>query len=543
MRLRSKIACMLAVLAVITAMITVTPQTTAKAAFVTDYEPHCDCVYMVNLETGIVVYEKNAEKVKYPASLTKIMTCLLTLEYYSDLVNEKVTISNAVMTDKTLLTEGVWSATGLKSGERISLKDLLYCAMLASDNYAALALAYKVSEDKGDGTIDWFIKLMNSKAKEIGCENTQFINPHGLFNENHYTTAKDLYKISKYAMENAEFAEIVGTDVPYYRAPTNMNAEKIRMETSNKMMLSAYEDYFYQYVKGVKTGFLKAAGHTFSAYATKDGYSYLIICLDDGAVSNYGQTNEAMVDSKQLFQWAFSDLSLKEIVNTKTIVASEPIQWAWNKTEVDIVPSESIRTIMPANVELGSILIETHIDGSGYGKTPDGIIRAPLKQGEKVGTAKLIYANEVIKEIDIVAGETVQRSELLYVLSIVEKMFDSVIFIVFVVLLVLAVVGYVIYSLVHASNLSSLKKVRRYSSGRSSTTSDLYRSYNSGYSRTSSARLGSATEQALRDDGVVYIPQKTRRPKSSGGNGAVSNAFKMMGEDIGSLFGGRKRTK
>lgn len=531
MKFIKKLAGVLLVFAILVSTVVVCPQTTADAAFVIDYEPYCDCVYMVNLETGLVVYEKNADKVKYPASLTKIMTCLIVLEYYSDLENEKVTISNAIMTDKTLLTEGVWSPTALKTGERIRLIDLLYCAMLASDNYAALALAYKVSEDKGDGTIDWFIKEMNRKAAELGCTNTQFVNPHGLFNENHYSTAKDLFLISKYAMEMPSFAEIVETDVPYYRPPTNMTDETVRFETTNRMMMSAYEDYFYQYVKGIKTGFLKASGHTYASYAVKDGYSYIIICLDDGATSNYGQRNDAMVDAKQLFQWAFSDLSLKEVVNTSTVIAEAPVEWAWNKNSIELVPSESFRTIMPSNIELSSILVETDIPGT---------LKAPLRQGDVVGKASLIYANEVIGVIDLVAGETVQRSEMLYLMSIIDGIFDSTIFLIFAILLVLGVVGYVIYSLIHARNIGSLKKVRRYSSARSSVRPEMYRSYNGDGSRTSSQKLGSATAAAMREDDAPYIPEKTKKKKKEG---SFSNTLKMIGEDVGALFGAKKRTR
>lgn len=429
------------------------PPMDADAAFVTDYQPYSDCVYMVNLETGMVVYEKNAEKTKYPASLTKIMTCLLVCEYYSDLENEKVTIDYNVMNDKTFTSQQVWSTTGLKLGERVRLIDLLYCALLPSDNYAALALAYKVSQDKGDGTIDWFIKLMNNKAAELGCTNTQFVNPHGLFNENHYSCAKDIFLISQYAMQIPVFAEIVGTDVPYKRPVTNMSSEPYRFETTNRLMLSVYTDLFYQYVKGIKTGFLKAAGHCFSCYAIKDGYSYIIVLMDDGMTSNRAtDDNLAMRDAKTMLQWAFSDLQLKEVVQANATVAEVPLELAWNKDVLALVPSESFRTLLPKNVQSSSILVQTDI--------PD-VVKAPVMQGEVIGSASLVYANEVIGTIDLVAGETVQRSELLYILSIINTIFESTAFMVILILLVLAAVVYVIYSLIHAQNVSSLKKVRR----------------------------------------------------------------------------------
>jgi len=238
------------------------PQTKADAAFVVDYDVTCDAVYMVNLDTDMVVYEKNGHKQKYPASMTKLVTCMITLEYFSDPKSENVTISRDVMTNDTLLKNGVWSTGALKEGERIDLEALLYCAMLPSDNYAALAIAYFVSAEKGDGTLLWFIDRMNEKAIELGCNDTQFMNPHGLYHEDHYTTAHDMYLLAKNAMQVPGFANIVSTTV-YNRKATNKNdfAEtngKYRLENTNKMLSTAYEGdgYYYQYVKGIKTGFI-----------------------------------------------------------------------------------------------------------------------------------------------------------------------------------------------------------------------------------------------------------------------------------------------
>ncbi|MBQ9994558.1 MAG: D-alanyl-D-alanine carboxypeptidase, partial [Clostridia bacterium] len=169
------------------------PQTEADASFVVDYEVNCDAIYMVNLDTGIVVYEKNADKIKYPASLTKMMTCMIALEYYTDPASEYVTIGGNVMRNETLIQNGVWSTGYLVEGERVTLKDLLYCAMLPSDNYSALAIAFFISEQKGDGSLLWFVDKMNAKARELGCANTQFMNPHGLFHEKHYSTAHDMF--------------------------------------------------------------------------------------------------------------------------------------------------------------------------------------------------------------------------------------------------------------------------------------------------------------------------------------------------------------
>lgn len=440
----------------------IVPQSEANAAFKVDYDEHCDCIYMVNLDTGMVVYEKNAEKVKYPASLTKMLTCIIAVEYFTDPASEYVTISNAVMTDRTLINNQVWSTSYLKEGERVTLRDLLYGAMLPSDNHAALAIAYYVSEQKGNGTLQWFIDKMNAKAEELGCTNSLFMNPHGLYAEHHTSTAKDLYLIAKAGMELDYFADIVSTTV-YKRGATNKNTfpedegfvgGEARLENSNKMLSTAYErlGYYYQYVKGIKTGFLKVSHHNLATYATRNGYSYILITLDDGQEKN-GDTNYCMIDSRALYYWAFTNLTLREIISSTTPIATVEIEYAWKADTIDLYAAEGFTTLLPNHIKQSSIMVVPDIEEK---------VRAPVKKGDVLGTAQLIYGTEVIGTVQLVAGETVQRSELLYILGILSGMVGSIWFYLFVGLAVLAAVVYVMYTLIKAKNMSSLKRVRRY---------------------------------------------------------------------------------
>lgn len=489
------------------------PGIQADAGFTNDIDIHCDAVYMINLDTGIIVYEKNADKQKYPASMTKMMTSILAIECYSDL-NEKYTIPDKVPGDKKILAEGVWSATGLVAGERVSVKDLLYCALLPSDNVAALALAYKVSEDKGDGTLSWFIQRMNAKAIEIGCTNTQFANPHGLFDERHHSTAKDMAKIAEYCMSNPVFKEIAGCKVSYYRSSTNKHPygplsdisdpakglSFMRMETTNKLMLSSTaghpddgrdpeKKYYYQYVKGTKTGFIKDAGHCYASYAEKDGYRYVLVLMDDrnafladGVTVDWtnpewkkdkatdkgktkgktlselinnrdSTTNYAFVDAKRLYEWAFSDLALKEVFKAGDTVIEVPIKNAWEKDVLALVPAESYRTLLPVNVQAKSIDVKTDME--------EVSVSAPVKQGEVICTATLSYGGDVIGTIELVAGETIERSDSLYILKIIGDFFGSPYFYVVLGVMILAAGVYVAYSFMHDQRLSTLTKTRR----------------------------------------------------------------------------------
>ena len=514
-KINKRVTALAAVFVVLVYSITVFPATRADAVFTNDVPIHCDAVYMINLDTEIVVFEKNPDKIKFPASMTKMITCILAIEYYSDLVQEKYTIPEKVPGDKKILSEGAWSTTGLVAGERVSVKDLLYCALLPSDNVAALALAYKVSDDKGDGTLSWFIQRMNAKAREIGCVNTHFANPHGLYDDNHQSTARDMAKIAEYCMRDPVFSEIVGCKTAYYRAPTNKHPYSelsdvstpgseiafMRMETTNKLMLSStagHKDdgkdeelkYYYQYVKGVKTGFIKDAGHCYASYATKDGYRYVLVMMDDrSAISdglkievdwenpewkkdktqyNLGNSknktlselvnnrestkNYAFIDAKRLYEWAFSDLAMKEVFKAGDTVKEVPIANAWDKDTLALVPATSFKTLLPVNVTAKSIDVETHI--------PENL-SAPVKQGQVIGTATLRYGGDVFGTIELVAGETVERSDGLYILSIVGKFFGSKWFYVLLGCMVLGAGVFVVLSFVRDQRLSTLSRSRR----------------------------------------------------------------------------------
>lgn len=212
-------------------------------------------------DTGKVLYEKNADERAYPASTTKIMTALLvleTLEQYDSPIRQKVTIPK-----EAVGVEG--SSLYLKEGEQIRLEDLLYGLMLCSGNDAAVALACITS-----GDLDLFVEQMNEKAEELHCSNTHFVNPNGLFDENHYTTVQDMAIIAKAAMEHEDFRKIVSA--PSWKAD--------REE-------SDYE-YFYNKNKtvhqfkggtGIKIGFTKASGRTLVASSSRNGKDLICVVM------------------------------------------------------------------------------------------------------------------------------------------------------------------------------------------------------------------------------------------------------------------------
>ena len=173
----------------------------SAAAYNIDFTLNSQAALLVNLDTSTVVFEQNADKKMEPASTTKIMTFIVASEQIKDLSGTKITVKKSVIDQ----LQGTGSSlSGVLEGEELTALQLLNCLMVPSGNDAAMVLADYV----GGGDIGKFVDLMNEKAKELGCKNTHFANPHGLHDDQHYTTARDLYVITKYAMTLPYFTDI-----------------------------------------------------------------------------------------------------------------------------------------------------------------------------------------------------------------------------------------------------------------------------------------------------------------------------------------------
>ena len=190
-------------------------------------------VYMVELTTDTLIHSRNANERRYPASLTKIMTAILTLENIPDL-DQEITFTAELQNyvyEINLSYGGGISTGGIVLNETLTVEQLLYAIMLPSANEAAVMLAYEI----GDGSLERFAEMMNEKAAELGCQGTHFVNSNGLFEEDHYTTAYDMYLITKYALQFDLFREIVSTP-SYDTGPTNQQ-ENLHWDNTNQMIV------------------------------------------------------------------------------------------------------------------------------------------------------------------------------------------------------------------------------------------------------------------------------------------------------------------
>ena len=262
-------------------------------------------VILMEESTGTILYEKNSDEAHYPASITKIMTTLLALENGN--LSDMVTFSDDAINN----TEG--SGIARDYGEQMTLEQCLYGVMLESANECAYAVAEHVG-----GTVENFVDMMNAKAKELGCTNTHFANPHGLQDENHYTTAHDMALIAQAAYQNETFRIIIGTKM-YTIPPTNKHAEETVLRNHHDMLCTyhnANRKYLYPYCVGGKTGYTATANSTLVTYAEKDGMTLICVVMNT-------QSQNQFIDTVNLFDYAFDNFQVLNVAENDTDYSAE----------------------------------------------------------------------------------------------------------------------------------------------------------------------------------------------------------------------------
>ena len=251
-----------------------------------------DSVVLLDATTGKILYEKNKDSAYPPASTTKIMTILLVLENSN--LNDVVTVSkNAEMTDGSKIY--------LTKGEKISVKELLYGLILASANDCAVALAEHIS-----GSTEKFAKLMNEKAHSLGCKNTNFVNPNGLYNVKHKTSAYDLALIMQQLTKHGEYKKM-STTPSYKMAATNNSKEKRPLWNGNRL-IHKDDSYYYPDCEGGKTGYTIQSQHSYIAVASRNGQKLIVSLVHDSKKTFFP-------DSKKLLDYGFDNFKLSKYFN------------------------------------------------------------------------------------------------------------------------------------------------------------------------------------------------------------------------------------
>ncbi len=388
---------------------------TAKAATYTpNVKIYADAYMLISLDDDShpVVAEKNADKRKYPASLTKIVTTMVTLNKVQNL-SQTTTVSKSAI--EALYGTGAQVA-GLKIGQTITIEELLYLTMVHSACDACQVLAEFVS-----GSVPAFVEEMNNWVKSLGCKDTNFVNPDGLHDPNHYTTPSDMAKITLAAMKNEIFNKISSTQ--------QYKFGKLNFIHTNYMLDKFHVTYYYPYAQGIKTGSTEQAGYCVITKASKGGYNYLAIVMDSPIEVLDGiKTKCSFIDAKSLFDWAFDSLKYTTVVRKNDIAYELPVNNGKDADTVQLVVKDDVTTLVPSTLDPSNVIIEP-VD-------PPESLDAPVTKDDFVCKANVIFGEKTIVTVDLVAAKTVELSTFLKILNALKKFFTNKI--------VLAVLGVIV---------------------------------------------------------------------------------------------------
>ncbi len=353
---------------------------------------------LVDANTGAIVYAKNEHQELYPASLTKIMTALLVVEAIDKgqlSLDQEVTASSTI---ESLDTAG--STANIKPGEIMTVEQLLYCMLVVSANEACVILAEAVS-----GSVDDFVEQMNEKAQALGCENTHFVNPTGLHDSQHYTSAWDLYLITKEALTHKDFVRISDTGDITLPA-TNLHEARALHSTNYLISVWRSRGYINKNAHGIKTGSTSEAGHCLVSSAAKGSLSFVSVVLgcdrltlEDGEIRTM-----SFYETNRLFQWGFDNFSYKTILTADEY----PKEVAVSLSKIDHVtvhPARDVEILMPNGLEPEDLERTITLNSDP--------VEAPITTGDKLGTIQLSYQGTVYATEDLLALNDVEASRLL----------------------------------------------------------------------------------------------------------------------------------
>jgi len=377
---------------------------------------------VIDAKTGQVLYDKNMNEQREPASTTKVITALLALESLD--INQTVTIDA-----ETPFTEG--SRVYLLEGENIKVEQLLYALLLESANDAAVALGKEIS-----GSIPAFADRMNKKAAELGAKNTHFVNPNGLHEEGHLTTAYDLAMIAKEAMKSEEFRELV-TTYRYVIPATNKqdtrylyNTNRLIYDEKTKVLVNgAQRAAKYEGSTGIKTGYTSHAGGCLIAGAIRGETELISVVMKS--------TDEGrFADSIALLDYAFENYKSIKTMEAGTILGEIPVKQGTER-KVQVVALEDAYATLP--MEASDSVVNTKI-------LLDNKVRAPIAMGQKVGVVEIYEGDQLVGTVDAVTASGIPEGGILTIIGIsdetakvIERAFASIL-----ILLVLLFSGYVV---------------------------------------------------------------------------------------------------
>lgn len=341
---------------------------------------------LMDVETGQIYFEKEGDKRREPASLTKIMTAILAIENGN--------LHDIVTVHKRAASVSMGQDIGLNNGDRLYLEDLLKAALMFSANDSTVAIGEHIG-----GSHDLFVRMMNDKARVLGMKNSHFANTNGFHHPNHYTTANDLATLSSYALKNKTFANFVstkeatinwlpkGVDVKTSNDPkdnSNEVTKQRQVRNTNRLLHSDFEG-----INGVKTGTTPRAGNCLIASATREGRQLVVVILD---------SNNRWNDATRLLDWGFNEVKPVVMVEKDEIVSELPVQEGVEQ-RVHLVAAQKVEACIPI-AQRDKVERKINLSPSPT---------APVQQGTKLGRAIYLLNGKEIAAVDLVANQSIDR--------------------------------------------------------------------------------------------------------------------------------------
>lgn len=367
---------------------------------------YSESAILIDSKTGLVLYSKNENDKRYPASTTKILTAILAIENCN--LNDKVTVTNSTVSS---IPAG-YSTANLLEGEILTVKELLSVFLVHSANDAGYALAEHIS-----GSIQNFSVLMNKKAKSLGCKNTNFTNPSGLHDENHYTTAYDLSLIAKYCMENSIFRKFVSMKTCTIPATNKSN---IRTYKNTNQLLNKSSKYYLKDCIGIKTGFTTEAQNCLISACLKDNLELISIVL--GSKSTPDGDSARYTDSIKLLDYGYSNYNFKTIAKKGDVIKTIEIKNGSSETKsLDIILENDLNLLTQTSSKLPEPDIKLNT-----------ILFAPIAKNTVLGKA-YYNVNGTTYSVNLLASHDVEENDMLIFILI--SSLASILLIIFFVIL------------------------------------------------------------------------------------------------------------